>query len=241
MLPWAGGIPGIGSLLTGATAATGTTGTAGATGTGAAADLPALFRAAMGQAWRDGDPPGRPARERAAQQAVAALLGEQAQEAIGLLSSPRPVDPDLAARLTRAVAVSADPDPLAASRWMPFIVAVVLAQGQQMRASPAVPGTGVGRLVRCRPHERPPGGHAEAVLLIDRPVPALAPLLFSARGVISRAGAAGSHLAEVARSIGVPMVAGCRPESAGQDQQNGSDGWLAAVDGSTGQVALLPA
>jgi phosphohistidine swiveling domain-containing protein len=95
--------------------------------------------------------------------------------------------------------------------------------------------------VACRPHERPPGDCGDAILLVDQPVPALAPLLFSARGVIARTGAAGSHLAEVARSLGVPMVLGCRPERVTGTPDVPDGVFLAAIDGSTGDVALLPA
>jgi phosphohistidine swiveling domain-containing protein len=95
--------------------------------------------------------------------------------------------------------------------------------------------------VACRPHERPPGDCGDAILLVDQPVPALAPLLFAARGVIARTGAAGSHLAEVARSLGVPMVLGCRPEQVTGTPAVPGGAFLAAIDGSTGDVALLPA
>jgi len=98
-----------------------------------------------------------------------------------------------------------------------------------------------GRLVACRPHERPAGDTADAILLVDRPVPALAPLLFGACGVIARSGAAGSHLAGVARSLGVPMVIGCRPEPVTGPPPVPNGRWLAAIDGTTGDVALLPA
>jgi phosphoenolpyruvate-protein kinase (PTS system EI component) len=76
-------------------------------------------------------------------------------------------------------------------------------------------------------------------LLIDRPLPALAPLLFTARGVLARCGAAGSHLAEVARSLSVPMVTGCHPETVTGAGPPGAP-WLAAIDGATGDVALFP-
>jgi phosphoenolpyruvate synthase/pyruvate phosphate dikinase len=127
---------------------------------------------------------------------------------------------------------------LAGREWMPLLSAVVRARGRYLRGRPAVAGEAAGRLVACRPHERPPAACRDAIVLIDRPLPALAPLLFAARGVIARSGAASSHLAEVARSLSVPMVTGCRPETvtgAGSDT-----GWLAAIDGSTGHVALLP-
>jgi phosphoenolpyruvate-protein kinase (PTS system EI component) len=122
---------------------------------------------------------------------------------------------------------------------MPLLAAAVQAQGRRVPGRPAAAGTAAGRLVACRPHERPPADCRDAILLIERPVPALAPLLFAARGVIARSGAAGSHLAEVARSLAVPMVTGCHPETVINSGPAGA-GWLAAIDGSTGEVALLP-
>jgi hypothetical protein len=100
-------------------------------------------------------------------------------------------------------------------------------------AQAAAPGTGTGPLLPCRPHQTV--DCRGAILLVDRPLPALAPLLFGARGVICRAAAAGSHLAEVARSLGVPMVTGCRPETVtGPDPS----GWFAMVNGTIGEVTL---
>lgn len=149
-----------------------------------------------------------------------------------------PADPRLAVAAAAALrAPDAPGSGLASRRWMPLLAAVAQAQGRHVTGRPAAPGTAAGRLVRCRPHERPPGGSADAVLLIDRPLPALAPLLFGARGVIAEAGAAGSHLAEVARSLGVPMVIGCRPETV---TGTGGHQWIAAIDGTAGDVALLP-
>ena len=131
---------------------------------------------------------------------------------------------------------------LPASRaGMPLLAATVLGRGEHLPGRPGAPGTAAGRLVACRPHERPPGDCGDAILLVDQPVPALAPLLFAARGVIARTGAAGSHLAEVARSLGVPMVLGCRPEQVTGTPAVPGGAFLAAIDGSTGDVALLPA
>jgi phosphohistidine swiveling domain-containing protein len=124
---------------------------------------------------------------------------------------------------------------------MPILAATVLRRGEHVPGRPGAPGTAAGRLLPCRPHERPAGDCGDAILLIDRPLPALAPLLFAARGVIARAGAPGSHLAEVARSLGVPMVLGCRPERATGAPAIPDGAFLAAIDGSTGDVALLPA
>jgi phosphoenolpyruvate synthase/pyruvate phosphate dikinase len=112
--------------------------------------------------------------------------------------------------------------------------------GRRVAGSPAVPGMAAGPLVACRPHEAGARDCRGAIVLVDRPVPALAPLLFGARGVISRAGAASSHLAEVARSLGVPMVVGCHPETVtGPGPAQGA--WLATINGGTGEVILAPA
>ena len=124
---------------------------------------------------------------------------------------------------------------------MPLLAATVLGRGEHVPGRPGAPGMAAGRLVACRPHERPAGDCEDAILLVDRPVPALAPLLFAARGVIARTGAAGAHLAGVARSLGVPMVLGCRPERVTSGPPVADGAFLAAIDGSTGDVALLPA
>jgi phosphoenolpyruvate synthase/pyruvate phosphate dikinase len=125
-----------------------------------------------------------------------------------------------------------------ASGEMPALAALVQERGTRVPARPAAPGTAAGPLLACRPHEPAARDCRGAILLVDRPLPALAPLLFSARGVIARSGAAGSHLAGVARSLGVPMVTGCHPETV----IGGEPGpWLAAINGSTGGVALLAA
>ena len=110
--------------------------------------------------------------------------------------------------------------------------------GTRVPGMPAVPGAAAGPLVACRPHEPAARNCRGAIVLVDRPVPGLAPLLFGARGLISRAGAAGSHLAEVARSLGVPMVVGCRPEVVtGPDPAAGA--WFATINGGTGDVVVI--
>jgi phosphohistidine swiveling domain-containing protein len=178
------------------------------------------------------------------------LLGDDVIEwaadddGIWLLQSQRsgPAVHETTAELRAEVGRKAPAGGLPAARAsMPLLAAAVLGHGEHVPGRPGAPGTAAGRLVACRPHGRPPGDCGDAILLVDQPVPALAPLLFAARGVIARAGAAGSHLAEVARSLGVPMVLGCRLERAtgAPDVRDGA--FLAAIDGSTGDVALLPA
>jgi phosphohistidine swiveling domain-containing protein len=120
------------------------------------------------------------------------------------------------------------------------LAAMIQERGTRVAGRPAAPGMAAGPLVPCRPHEPVPPNCRDAILLVERPVPGLAPLLFGARGVISRAGAAGSHLAEVARSLGVPMVTGCRTEAVtGPSPVPGA--WTASINGATGEVLLSPA
>ena len=71
---------------------------------------------------------------------------------------------------------------------MPLLAATVLRRGEHVPGRPGAPGTAAGRLVAVRPHERPAAHCGDAILLVAQPVPALAPLLFAARGVIARTG-----------------------------------------------------
>ena len=155
-------------------------------------------------------------------------------------AQPEPAQPEPPRPEPAAPGGTGAPGPdLAARERMPLLSAAVRQHGRHLRGHPAVAGQAAGRLVACRPHERPPAATRDAILLIDRPLPALAPLLFTARGVLARSGAAGSHLAEVARSLSVPMVIGCHPETVtGAGPPDAP--WLAAIDGATGDVALLP-
>jgi phosphohistidine swiveling domain-containing protein len=117
---------------------------------------------------------------------------------------------------------------------LPGLAALVVEHGKAVPANPVSPGTATGPLQAAGPHQAV--ACRDAILLVERPLPALAPLLFGARGVICRAAAAGSHLAEVARSLGVPMVTGCHAEAVtGPDPS----GWFATVNGTTGEVFLL--
>ncbi|HEY2307077.1 MAG TPA: PEP/pyruvate-binding domain-containing protein [Streptosporangiaceae bacterium] len=113
------------------------------------------------------------------------------------------------------------------------------ADALRVAGRPAAPGTAAGPLVACWPHETGAKDSRGAIVLVDRPVPALAPLLYGAGGVIARTGAASSHLAEVARSLGVPMVVGCRPETV-TGPHPAAGAWFATINGATGEVVLAP-
>ena len=174
-------------------------------------------------------------------QPVAARPAARGPADLGAASTSQPAGEPPADLPTADLLAAVTPGGLPGAReQMPVLAAMVLGRGEQLAGRPAAPGTAAGRLLPCRPHQRPAGDCRDAILLVDQPVPALAPLLFSARGIIARSGAAGSHLAGVARSLGVPMVVGCHPELV-TGPAAGDRTWLAAIDGSTGAVALLPA
>jgi hypothetical protein len=244
VLPWAGGTPKIDHLCTAVTTAPPRRGVPASR----PLNLPSLYHEAMRQAWRDEAGAGGSMFEDAAHRAVAGLIGENAPDSLAMLASARPVDSALATRLLEALArldgrAAARVGRQTAHRWLPFLAATVQSCGGHVHAHPAVPGIAVGRLVHCNPHEPAPARHEGAILLVDRPLPAQAPLLLAARGVISRAAAPllpfPPLLSPLGAGRGVPAVTGCHPELVtGGHATDGS--WLAAIDGSTGEVALLP-
>jgi hypothetical protein len=243
VLPWAGGTAGIDRLCTAVTSVTACPATRTAIRQAGSPNVAALCREAMRQAWWHGAGAGGSLFEEVARRAVAGLTGGDATDCLALLASARPVDTSLATKLLALVARQAQGGAArtgqqTAHRWLPFLASTVRACGRQVQASPAVPGTAVGRLVRCGPDGRTPTRHDGVILLVDRPLPAPAPMLLAARGVISRATVAGPYQPWAGSGRGVPMVTGCRPETAaGGDVADGS--WLAAIDGATGEVALL--
>lgn len=240
VLPWAGGTPRIDRLCAAVTSATARPAKRLATPR-ESQNLAILCREAMRQAWRDGAGPGGSMFEDAAQRAVEGLTGEDAADCLAVLASARPVDTYLATQLLAIVARQSGDRAAGgqtAHRWLPFLASTVRACGRQVPAEPAVPGVAVGRLVRYGPRGPAAARHEGAILLVDRPLPAHAPLLLAARGVISRT-AADPYEGGAASGRGVPTVIGCRPELAtGGEVADGS--WLAAIDGATGEVALLP-
>jgi hypothetical protein len=239
VLPWAGGTPKIDRLCSAITSAATHPARWVAISQARAGDLAGLYREAMRQAWRSRS--GGSMFEDAAKRAVEGLTGEDAADCLAVLASARPIDPRLATRLLAVVAGRADGsaarDWQAAQRWLPFLASTVRACGKQVPADPAVAGVTVGRLVHYGSDGRAGESHEGAILLVDRPLPPYAPLLLGARGVIMRAEADPCQPG-AGVGPGVPTVTGCRPEIAtGGDAADGS--WLAAIDGATGEVALL--
>jgi len=135
-------------------------------------------------------------------------------------------DPHLTARRTAAPREG----------WEPFVYLTVVANGSAHAGTPASPGIGAGsawfasRPDAARPSQR-------MVLVVPRPLPGYAPLLWNAAALISIGGGPSAHLIEVARSLAVPAVVGCAVEGA----LDGARSLLAAVDGDAGRVTLLRA
>ena len=73
------------------------------------------------------------------------------------------------------------------------------------------------------------------MLVTDRPVPQIAPLLWGCAGLVTAEGGEGAHLFEVARSLGVPAVTSLRLDVLGASAPS----TLVAVDGDRGIVAVL--
>lgn len=125
-------------------------------------------------------------------------------------------------------------------RWEPYVHAVTATQGRHVRGLPAGAGVAAGRVrVVQDPHE-PPSLADRDVVVVDRPLPALAPLLWTAGALVTVAGSAAAHLLEVAHSLGVPAIVGADVETAvpGGLSTLASGEWVAAVDGDQGTVAL---
>ena len=143
---------------------------------------------------------------------------------------------ELVCRLTdaeiRRAAESGAPAPqrLGASSWEPFVADVVFRNGRERIGRAAASGVGTGwvhvpaqKTSLCSPPPR-------AVIAVDEPLSRFAPLLWGAAGLVSRGGNAGAHLFDVARSLGVPSVAGVGLPTSES---------LAAVDGDRGAMAVL--
>lgn len=119
-------------------------------------------------------------------------------------------------------------------QWEPFVHRVVTAAGTAYDGTAVVPGAGAGRahVVGDRVEGTSPQGRY--VIVAGQPLPSLAPLLWSAAGLVTRAGSTGAHLIEFAHSIGVPTVVGCDLPPMDPSTQA-----LIAVDGDRGSVSVV--
>jgi hypothetical protein len=145
--------------------------------------------------------------------------------------SPSLLDQLLAAPFDQANPRRASPP--TASTWEPFLAEVARANGQVTGAEPASAGLGAGRLLVLGTPQRLAGIRERWVLYVAEPLPAYAALLWGAAGLVSATGSASAHLFDVARTLGVPAVAGA-DLSAGCGRTP-----VVAVDGLAGQVFIL--
>jgi Pyruvate phosphate dikinase, AMP/ATP-binding domain/PEP-utilising enzyme, mobile domain len=121
----------------------------------------------------------------------------------------------------------------AVTAWEPFLAEVARAGGRVAAAQPASAGFGAGRLLELSRPQRLAGIRDRRVLHVAEPLPAYAPLLWGAAGLISATGSPSAHLFEVARTLGVPAVAGASLPGSRSDTP------VVAVDGTAGQVFTL--
>lgn len=121
------------------------------------------------------------------------------------------------------------------SPWMPFLCEAVLQNGAIAHGNAAGSGIGAGRLLVLDRPMRLHGCQERRVLHVQAPTPGFAPLLWGAAGIVSATGSASAHLFDVARSLGVPAVAGVDLA----DVLDCPGAAVVAVDGETGVVAAL--
>jgi pyruvate,water dikinase len=132
-----------------------------------------------------------------------------------------------------AAALAKDP-PRPASAWVPdrwteTLFGVVAAAGTLHRGQPASGGRATGRAVFVASPADAGMVRARDIIVLDRPRPGFAPLLWSAAAVVSRDGDPAAHLFEVARSLRVPAIAGTSIPLVGASD-------ALAVDGTAGHA-----
>lgn len=129
------------------------------------------------------------------------------------------------------------------SRWDPFIYEVTTSQGHSISGRPSASGWGAGRLRSVRTADDAARLPPRSVIAAHQPVGNLAPLLWSAAGLITSEGGPGAHLFEVAEWMGVPAVCGASIEAWIEAESRCSglgEDLIVAVDGNHGRVHVLP-
>ena len=123
---------------------------------------------------------------------------------------------------------------LGMDRWEPLGAAVNEAHGVRRSGEAASAGIGLGR---GHVVNDPTGAQIgpRRVIIAPEPIPHLAPLLWSAAGLVTLNGSPGAHLFESARSLGVPAVAAVDLDLAGLARSD----WAVSVDGTRGSVAVM--
>jgi phosphohistidine swiveling domain-containing protein len=126
-------------------------------------------------------------------------------------------------------------------RWEPFTMAVARVQGRPHAGEGVVSGVGGGRPCVVLTREDAERFQARDVVIAPFPESWMAPLLWSAAGLVTTGGGSGAHLVEVAHWLRVPAVVGCRLEGSGgvNAERFGGTGALVTVDGDTGVVSVV--
>jgi phosphohistidine swiveling domain-containing protein len=158
------------------------------------------------------------------------LLGPQPERALDRLGQLHPVDGALSHRAVSLLQAIAPPIPPGPDRWEPFVFDVARSNGSVAQGTPISGAIGAGWM--CTPGPR----HVERiaprrVLVLRDPVPQAAPLLWGSAGLVTANGTIGAHLFEVARSLGVPAVAGV-------DLMDQQEPCVIAIDGYRGDVTV---
>lgn len=128
---------------------------------------------------------------------------------------------------------------LGPDRWEPFIHAAVRAHGTDCHGTAVVPGIAAGKVVVVRNPHDPPQISPRDVVVVDRPLPALAALLWSASALVAGAGNPAAHLMEVTASLGVATVLGVDLGPVGGMAGLAAGSRLAAVDGEAGTFTIV--
>jgi phosphohistidine swiveling domain-containing protein len=114
-------------------------------------------------------------------------------------------------------------------RWGHLVYGVAVVHGHATEGTPASDGSGAGRACFVSAPDDVRAFRSGDVLVVNRPIPKLAPLLWEASALVCRNGNPAAHLCEVARSLHVPAVVSADlPDAVGE--------WMAAVDGGNGRV-----
>jgi phosphohistidine swiveling domain-containing protein len=123
---------------------------------------------------------------------------------------------------------------LGIDRWEPLGAAVTAAHGSRAGGLAAGAGVGFGRAQLVDERSLGPIGPRRVIVAPD-PIPHLAPLLWSAAGLVTFDGSPAAHLFEAARSLGVPAIAAVDLDPA----VLASGDWAVAVDGNQGTVSIM--
>ncbi len=127
---------------------------------------------------------------------------------------------------------SSSPRPAARSvgdRWAHLIYGVTVIHGRAALGTGASDGWAAGRAQFISRSDDVASFRSGDVLVVNRPLPKLAPLLWDASALVCRSGSPAAHLCEVARSLRLPAVVSA-------DFPHSVDGISAAVDGTAGTV-----